>query len=68
MSSTEKISDARRIGARQGALDQLERWPNLTVERIPSTDHMFRALWLQRHVHESMDRGLDRVLASLALR
>lgn len=48
---------------RLGALDQGERWPNLAVERIPSTDHMFRALWLQRRVHESLDRALDRVLA-----
>ena len=47
---------------RQGALDQHERWPNLTVEQIPSRDHTFRALWLQRHVHESLDRALDRVL------
>jgi hypothetical protein len=49
---------------RQGVLDQHERWPNLTVERIPSRDHTFRALWLQRHVHESLDRALDQVLAT----
>lgn len=49
---------------RQGVLDQHERWPNLTVGRIPSRDHTFRALSLQRHVHESLDRALDRVLAA----
>lgn len=49
---------------RQGALDQPDRWPNLTVERIPSRDHMFRALWLQRHVHDALDRALERVLAA----
>lgn len=49
---------------RQGALDQPERWPNLTVEQIPSQDHMFRALWLQQHVHDALDRALERVLAA----
>ena len=49
---------------RQGALEQSERWPNLTVERIPSRDHMFRALWLQHHVHDVLDRALERVLAA----
>ncbi|MGN6871721.1 MAG: hypothetical protein ACTHMY_25295 [Solirubrobacteraceae bacterium] len=49
---------------RQGALDRLERWPNLSFETIPSTDHMFRALWLQRHVHQSLDRALDRMLVA----
>jgi alpha-beta hydrolase superfamily lysophospholipase len=47
---------------RQGVLDRLDRWPNVTLEAIPSTDHMFRALWLQRHVHASLDRALERVL------
>jgi alpha-beta hydrolase superfamily lysophospholipase len=50
--------------AREGQLDQLARWPNLTIERIPSRDHMFRALWLQHHVHACLDRALDRVLAA----
>jgi pimeloyl-ACP methyl ester carboxylesterase len=50
--------------ARQGVLDRLERWPNLTVETIPSSNHMFRALWLQRHVHATLDRGLERALAA----
>jgi SAM-dependent methyltransferase len=50
--------------ARGGQLDALARWPNLSVERIPSTDHMFRAFELQRLVHASLDRVLDRVLAA----
>jgi hypothetical protein len=54
--------------SRLGVLDRLERWPNLSVEQIPSTDHMFRALWLQRLVHESLDRALDRVLSSVTAR
>jgi hypothetical protein len=52
---------------RQGVLDRLERWPNLTVETIPSRNHMFRALWLQRLVHESLDRGVERVVAASGL-
>ena len=38
------------------------RWPNLSVEQLPTRDHMLRALWVQRLVHESLDRGLRRVL------
>jgi hypothetical protein len=48
---------------RYGQIDDLDRWPNLALERIPSRDHMFRALWLQQRVHESMDRALERTLA-----
>ena len=48
---------------RQGVLDAGERWPNLVFEEIPSRDHMFRALWLQRRVHASLDRALERVIA-----
>lgn len=51
--------------ARQGLLDQLHRWPNLRLERIPSRDQMFRAQWLQRHVHERVDEALGRTLARL---
>ena len=51
--------------ARQGLLDQLGRWPNLRLERIPSRDQMFRAQWLQRHVHERVDEALERMLARL---
>jgi len=51
--------------ARHGLLDQLDRWPNLRLERIPSRDQMFRAQWLQQHVHERLDNALERVLARL---
>ncbi len=49
--------------ARQGLLDQLDRWPNVRLERIPSREHMFRAPWLQRHVHERLDEALVQMLA-----
>jgi len=52
--------------SRNGQLDRLDRWPNLTVERIPTRDHMFRAIWLQRLVHEHLDSALDRTLDRLA--
>ena len=48
--------------SRSGVLERIGRWPNLTVERSPPRDHMFRALWLQRRVHESLDRALERAL------
>ncbi|MDQ6745081.1 MAG: alpha/beta fold hydrolase, partial [Actinomycetota bacterium] len=47
----------------QGHLSHLDRWPNVTVERIPLQDHIFRALWSQRFVHERLDAALDRLLA-----
>ena len=49
---------------REGRLARLDQWPNVSLERIPSSDHMSRAIWLQRLVHERLDRGLDRVLES----
>lgn len=39
------------------------RWPNLTVEQLPTRDHMVRALWVQRLVHERLDNALQRTLA-----
>ena len=43
--------------ARHGLLDQLDRWPNLRLERIPSRDQMFRAQWLQRARARARGRG-----------
>ena len=51
--------------AQHGLLDHLGRWPNLRLERIPSRDQMFRAQWLQRHVHERVDAALKRIMARL---
>jgi hypothetical protein len=51
---------------RQGQIDRLDRWPNLTLERLPSTDHSFRALWVQREVHTHLDAALDRALLAAA--
>jgi hypothetical protein len=51
---------------RQGVTEQLERWPNLTLERAPSRDHMYRALWFQRWVYSTLDAAVDRAVASLA--
>ena len=41
---------------------QLVRWPNVTLERIPIEDHMFRPLWAQRHVHERLDEAIGRAV------
>ena len=50
---------------RQGLIDQLDHWPNVRLERYQSGDQMFRAQWLQRHVHERLDEALGRMLARL---
>jgi dienelactone hydrolase len=49
---------------RQGLMRKLGHWPNLTLEQTPSRDHMFREFWLQRLVHDSIDRAIERVVAS----
>jgi len=50
--------------SRAGLLERPhERWPQLTVERLPSRDHMMRAPWVQREAHAALDRGLERALA-----
>ncbi len=48
---------------RERRVQRLATWPKLTVERIPSPDHMFRDLRAQRFVHEQLERALERVLA-----
>jgi hypothetical protein len=48
---------------RHGLIDLLGRWPKIRLERIPSRDQMFRAQWLQRHVHERLDAAIARMLA-----
>ena len=53
---------------RHGLLGQLDRWPNVRLERIPSRDQMFRAQWLQRHVHERVDAALERMLGRVPAR
>jgi hypothetical protein len=35
------------------------------VEALPTRDHVFRAVWLQHLVHESVDRALDHVLGTV---
>ena len=48
---------------RQGLTGQLDRWPNVRLETYRSGDQMFRAQWLQQHVHERVDEALKRLLA-----
>lgn len=44
---------------REGILDQLDRWPNVVLRRLPTRDHTFRAPWLQAHVHAELDAAID---------
>jgi hypothetical protein len=43
----------------EGLLDDLDRWPNLLLRRIPSSDHSFRALALQALVHRELDEAIS---------
>jgi pimeloyl-ACP methyl ester carboxylesterase len=49
---------------REGRLERLERWPNLTLEVIPGRSdlHTLRQIWLQRKVHKLLDDTLWREL------
>jgi pimeloyl-ACP methyl ester carboxylesterase len=49
---------------REKRLERLDRWPNVTLDRISTRDHTFRALWLQRDVADSLDRAIERVLSA----
>jgi pimeloyl-ACP methyl ester carboxylesterase len=49
---------------RHGMFDQLDRWPNLTLERLSTRDHMLRDLSIQREVMTTVDRLIGRVVGS----
>lgn len=54
--------------SRLGLLDDLERWPTVRVEALPTRDHAVHAIWVQRLIHDSVDRALDRVLGKVGVR
>ena len=47
---------------RLGLLGDADRWPSVHVEALPTRDHVFRAVWLQRRVRDSVDRALRRTI------
>jgi pimeloyl-ACP methyl ester carboxylesterase len=47
-----------------GTLELLGSLPNVTVERIPVADHVFRPVWAQDFVHRQLDAALERALAA----
>jgi pimeloyl-ACP methyl ester carboxylesterase len=48
---------------RSGRMAMLRQWPNVTVEHVAVRDHTLRPSSAQRHVHQILDRALDRELA-----
>ena len=48
---------------RDGLLAQQERWPTITVSRLPGRDHTLRPLWMHDHVVAAMDDALGAELA-----
>ena len=44
---------------RQRIVAERGQWPNLRIEQLPTRDHMYRALWLQRRVRGALDAGLE---------
>jgi hypothetical protein len=49
---------------RHGMFNQLDRWPNLTLERLSTRDHMLRDLSIQREVMTTVDRLIGRVVGA----
>jgi alpha-beta hydrolase superfamily lysophospholipase len=49
---------------RDGYLSRLQRWPNVTVDRLPGRDHTLRPRPMQEHAHAALDRMLSEVLVS----
>ena len=47
---------------REGRIEQLYRWPNLRIERLATSDHMFRDLYAQQSVRTALSAELDRIL------
>jgi hypothetical protein len=51
---------------RDGYLQKLERWPNVSLEFIPGGVHTLRPFESQRCGHEVLDRALEDVLQRIA--
>jgi alpha-beta hydrolase superfamily lysophospholipase len=53
--------------SRKGVLDRLDRWPNLELALMGTSadTHTLTPLWLQRQVHELLDRVLEDELKRL---
>jgi hypothetical protein len=51
-----------------GLIDRLQEWPNLRLDRVQTTDHVFRSVWAQREVDRALDDALERTLAEVGCR
>ncbi len=53
--------------SRKGVLDRIDRWPNLELALMGTSadTHTLTPLWLQRQVHEFLDRALEDELKRL---
>lgn len=47
---------------RQGFTRRLQRWPNLTLDMLPSEDHLLRAAGHQRRAGAALDEALSRMV------
>ena len=47
---------------REGRIEQLHRWPNMRIEQLATSDHLFRGLPAQLAVRTIMSAELERIL------
>jgi alpha-beta hydrolase superfamily lysophospholipase len=50
---------------RDGRLDSMDRWPNLTLEVLSGREHILQALGSQHEAHFALDCALERELARM---
>ena len=54
--------------AADGLIERLGEWPNLTLERIATNEHVFSLIASQRRAHELLDAAVARMLLERARR
>jgi pimeloyl-ACP methyl ester carboxylesterase len=50
---------------REGRIEELYRWANVRIERLATSDHMFRDLYAQQTLRTVFGAELDRILRSV---
>jgi pimeloyl-ACP methyl ester carboxylesterase len=55
-------SQSSRLWSELGLDSGSREWPQVVLDELPTKDHMARAIWLQRIMHQRVDDALERVI------